>query len=216
MLLNQVRSRVAASATSLVDESDRVPTNVAAQPHPRSDLAISEVAETVGPVARRLSRSGAAIGTAVHEVLELVRFADPSDQEVQLLTEAACEGQNIPALVTDVAARVRHALTVQTISDAAATGRFWREVYVVSRDSERYVEGYIDLLVESQGGLIVVDYKTDRADSEVERFAKVNHYRPQLKAYAEAVDRVPELTVAAGELLFLSPEAATPERLDLG
>lgn len=63
-------------------------------------------------LARRTpSPVGAAIGGAVHQVLELVSLTAPSDDEVSRLIEAACEEHGIPAHVEDVAARVRHALS---------------------------------------------------------------------------------------------------------
>lgn len=86
---------------------------------------------------------------------------------------------------------------------------------MVARGGDRYVEGYVDLLLDSDEGLVVVDYKTDRAASEAERDAKVEHYRPQVSAYASAIGRVPGAVIESGALLFLSPEAATLTRLEL-
>jgi ATP-dependent helicase/nuclease subunit A len=126
-----------------------------------------------------------------------------------------CEQLGIPALADEVTARVHHALMADLVARAGTTGRYWREVYVVSRDGERYVEGYIDLLVETPDGLVVVDYKTDRVTSDAERAVKAEHYRPQLRAYARALSQVPDLTVASGSLLFLSPSGADEVEVDL-
>ena len=214
VLLTRVKSRVATSATSLVAEAE-VDEPSAPHRHATAPVQPGDDSDQATVFTKRPSRSGAAIGSAVHAVLELVSFTTPSDDEIQQLAELACEGQGIPMLVPDVSARVRHAVTAPIIADAGVTGRYWREVYVISRDGERYVEGYIDLLVETEAGLVVVDYKTDRAITDSERAAKVEHYRPQLQAYASAIGRVPNLNVSSGALLFVSPEAATTVPVDL-
>lgn len=213
-LLANIASRVATSATSLVAESENSSARQG-QEAPRIDPASVHSDESTVVRSRGPSRSGAAVGTAVHQVLEQVSFTAPSDEEIRHLAEAACEQQAIPTLVSDVAARVRHAVTAQIVGDAGSTGRYWREVYVISRDAERYVEGYIDLLIETAGELVVVDYKTDRANTDGERAAKVEHYRPQLRAYATAIGCVPGLSAESGVLLFLSPDAATSAHVDL-
>jgi len=215
-LLAAVKARVAASATSLVaaseeslhDSKERDP-QLGEPPGTDHDWAVTSTG-------RRPARTGASIGTAVHRVLELVSFTDPaSTQEIQRLAEAACDELAIPALVSDVVTRVGNAVEAEIVVDARETGRFWREVYVVSLNDERYVEGYIDLLIESEGRLVVVDYKTDRAVTERDRAVKGQHYRPQLRAYAAAVRQVPGLTVESGALLFLSPDAAKTIHLDI-
>ncbi len=64
------------------------------------------------------------------------------------------------------------------------------------------VEGFIDLLFEADGGLVIVDYKTDATEGEdVERVAQ--RYRSQVGAYALAVSQVTGRPVEAALLLFL-------------
>lgn len=205
-LLGAVRASVATSATALVADlnlaraDDEVDAPVALRP----DEAGAD--ETRQPVRRRTAGRGAAIGSAVHRTLELVALSGASDDEVQRLAEAACTEQQIPDLVSDVAARVRNALAVDLVRQTGSRRR-WREVYVVCRDGQRYVEGYIDLLAEDDvGNLVVVDYKTDRAATDPEALAKADHYRPQLRAYAEAVRRGSGITPQSGVLLFLIEE----------
>lgn len=200
-------ARVATSATALVAEAE---TSAAADEvgEPAIDLP-EEVGSdtTTAPFRRRPARTGAAIGTAVHRVLELVSFTAASDGEVRRLAEVACAEQEIPALVADVIAQVQNALAATIVREAAGRGRYWREVYVISRSGERYVEGYIDLLTEDAGGdLIVVDYKTDRVPSETDQLAKQRRYAPQLAAYAEAVSSATGLLVSGRRLVFARPK----------
>jgi ATP-dependent helicase/nuclease subunit A len=200
-LLAAVRARVAASATSLVTETDR-----ASAPTPSSSASKSAPA-TAG--------TGAALGSAVHGVLELVDLAGSDTAEMARVSALLCDELGIPELTGEVQTRVQHALTARRVADAGASGRYWREVYVVARDGERYVEGYIDLLVEEDEGVFVVDYKTDRVSGSAEVAAKADHYGPQLRAYAAALRQVPGVEVSGAALLLVGPEGATDVEIDL-
>lgn len=200
-LLAAVRARVAASATSLVTETDRAsattPSSSASKPAPA------------------MTGKGAALGSAVHGVLELVDLAGSDTAEVAGASALLCDELGISELAGEVQTRVQHALTARRVADAGASGRHWREVYVVARDGERYVEGYIDLLVEEDDGVFVVDYKTDRLSGSAEVAAKADHYGPQLRAYAAALRQVPGVEVSGAALLLVGPEGATDVEVDL-
>jgi ATP-dependent helicase/nuclease subunit A len=155
---------------------------------------------------RRGSSRGAAIGTAVHRVLELVDLANPTADEITRLAELACAESEIPALVNDVTGRVGTALDAEVVKHAGQSGRAWREVYLIVRDGDRYVEGYIDLLAESiDGKLVVVDYKTDRVDSAEDIAAKTAYYEPQLAQYRKAVVTVVGVDDVSAQLVFAAP-----------
>ena len=95
------------------------------------------------------------------------------------------------------------------VQRAGQSGRAWLEVYLIVRDGDRYVEGYIDLLAEpSDGKLVIVDYKTDRVDSAEDVTAKTAYYAPQLAQYQKAVVKVVGTDVAA-ELVFAAPASKT-------
>ena len=61
----------------------------------------------------------------------------------------------------------------------------------------------------------MVDYKTDRATTEADREARALHYRPELRAYAAALGRVPGLDVSKGTLLFLGADGAAEVEIDI-
>ncbi len=90
----------------------------------------------------------------------------------------------------------------------AANSRHWRELTVSMSWPSGTFDGVIDLVVETDDGLVVVDYKTDhlQADGlEVDLEAKVARYRHQVAAYALAVERLlPGRAVVEGRLLFLA------------
>jgi ATP-dependent helicase/nuclease subunit A len=69
------------------------------------------------------------------------------------------------------------------------------------------LEGFVDLLVETDDGLVVVDYKTDA--SEVEALDDVvTRYRLQGAAYALAVEEVVGRPVTRCVFVFLRPDGA--------
>jgi ATP-dependent helicase/nuclease subunit A len=52
------------------------------------------------------------------------------------------------------------------------------------------LEGFVDLLVRTPDGLVVVDYKTDQAPDDAAIDAAAAHYAPQGSAYALALQEV--------------------------
>ena len=105
---------------------------------------------------------------------------------------------------------------------AAATAPVFREMYVAAPFGDRVVEGYVDLLVRTPDGLVVVDYKTDRLDTDAALDARAESYRLQLAAYAAAIEAATGERVARGVLVFVGardPIAAVERpfaRADLG
>lgn len=204
LFLAEVQTRVATTPTALVAASAG-PTTAATEDEPQHNR-VEELsdAEAAAPARRRMpSRTGAAIGTAVHAVLELADLQALDADEFRRLAEMLAEAEEIPVLAADVASRALGAAQTPLVRQAVETGRYWREVYLTVRDGKRVIEGYIDLLVEkADGGLVVVDYKTDRAGNASEVAAIVEHYRPQLSAYASALETVLQQPVRRGALVF--------------
>jgi ATP-dependent exoDNAse (exonuclease V) beta subunit len=90
----------------------------------------------------------------------------------------------------------------------AAARPHWRESYVGTVVGDRVLEGMIDLLfTDDDGGLVVVDYKTDAVPSSA-LSARVDFYRPQMAAYAAAVSAATGGPAPRCVLLFLAPTGA--------
>jgi ATP-dependent helicase/nuclease subunit A len=91
----------------------------------------------------------------------------------------------------------------------AAAGPHWRELFVAAPLGDRLLEGYVDLLVRTEAGLAVVDYKTDArppADGGVDP-----HHRTQLAAYAHALEHALGEPVTQAYLLYCR-DAERPQR----
>ncbi|MCV7421388.1 UvrD-helicase domain-containing protein [Mycobacterium yunnanensis] len=150
-------------------------------------------------------RYGSAIGRAVHGALQTVDLATANGLTAVCAAQAAAEG--VLGKQDVIRALAQAALDSEVLKLAAAQ-RHWREVYVGVPWENGILEGYIDLLYESDEGLVIVDYKTDAWRTETELDAKVSLYSVQLQAYADAVRTAVDREVVGALLLFLRPEGA--------
>lgn len=141
--------------------------------------------DTQRPIVRRKGRAGSSIGRAVHATLEFVDFDDPHD--LAQLVARQCDLETIPEHADTVERLVRSALASDAVG-LARRHRSHRELYVGTLLGDRMVEGYVDLLVDTPEGLIIVDYKTDSASTPAEIDAKVATYELQGAAYAVALE----------------------------
>ena len=85
----------------------------------------------------------------------------------------------------------------------------WREVPVAALVDGVLVEGFIDLLVETPDGLVVVDYKTDQLPTDADLDSAVGRYAIQGAAYALALEAALGRPVADCVFVFArAPEPA--------
>ena len=161
--------------------------------------------------------TGAERGTAMHLVMQFLPLdtaAEPwAVAEVidglrrrRLLTPEQAAALDVAALVrflaSPLAERIRNA------------PRLWREYrFALLTDAgiydgdaageEMLLQGVADCVFETESGLAVVDFKTDRVQTaEVQRRAEV--YRAQLDAYAGALSRILERPVTERILYFFA------------
>jgi ATP-dependent helicase/nuclease subunit A len=158
----------------------------AAEPATESEEDAPSEAGTLPPVHRR-GRAGTAIGRAVHATLQIVDLAAPLDLESHVRRQ--CESESIPEHVETVMALVRSALAAPAIKQAARSPHH-KELFIAAPLGSRVVEGYIDLLVETPEGLVVIDYKTDSVSSAAQVDAKLAAYELQGAAYAAVLEAV--------------------------
>lgn len=144
---------------------------------------------------------GAAVGRAVHAVMQSVDLATGDMLTERCKAQAAIEG--IPGQESLIESLCRSALDSDVVR-LAAQARHWREVYVGVPESEGVLEGFIDLLYEDGEGLSIVDYKTDAWRDETDLQDKVDRYRVQMQAYSRAVRETVGKEITGTTLLFLS------------
>ncbi len=76
------------------------------------------------------------------------------------------------------------------------------------------LEGYIDLLVRTDAGFVIVDYKTDAWRAGAARAERIARYRRQLAAYAVALEQVLGEPIVAGLLVHCRTSGAA-EQIEL-
>jgi ATP-dependent exoDNAse (exonuclease V) beta subunit len=208
-VLGAQRAPRAVSATELARQVDGEALPVADEDRERGGL----------PRPATRGRAGTAIGRAVHAVLQHVDLATGEGLAELARAEAAAEG--VASLADEVGARARRALDAPIVRQAVESGSFWRELYVaapITADTDAswdavVVEGYVDLLVRTPEGLVVVDYKTDGVASDAEADEALDRYRLQGAAYALALGRALGEDVVGCVFLFLSEHRALERRV---
>jgi ATP-dependent helicase/nuclease subunit A len=143
-------------------------------------------------------RYGTAVGRAVHGTLQFCDLADGHD--IDGLAAAQCAAEGIIGLETSVAALARSALAAPSVR-AALTAEHHRELFVAAPVGDRVLEGYVDLLVRTEGGFMIVDYKTDAWRQGAGRAERIARYRRQLAAYAVALEHVTGEPITGGVLV---------------
>ncbi|MEJ6721690.1 UvrD-helicase domain-containing protein [Ilumatobacter sp.] len=170
------------------------------------DDTASATNELSGPtIVRKKGRAGSAIGSAVHATLEFVDFDEPGDLDA--LVQRQCELHAIADYVDTVGALVRSALNSDAVA-LARTNTAFRELYVGAPLGDVMVEGYVDLLVQTPDGLVIIDYKTDSASSRAEIDAKLAAYELQGAAYAVALEESTGLNVVDCRFVFCKASGA--------
>ena len=136
----------------------------------------------------------------MHAVLQTVDLATGDDLDSTARAQALAEG--IPQREAEIRALARSVLQSSTVRGAVTGGRYWREVPVAAVVDGVTVEGFVDLLIETLEGLVVVDYKTDQIATDDELDAAMERYRVQGAAYALALERA--LGAPVARCLFVS------------
>jgi ATP-dependent helicase/nuclease subunit A len=196
--LRVASTRSAISATRLATEL------AAAPPGPDAESVEADAGLAKDPVDLDLppwqrGRYGTAIGRAVHAVLQDADLATGDD--IDRLAVVQCAAEGIFGFEDRVAALSRSALSAPIVKKAAGGAEHWRELFVVAQLGAAVLEGYIDLLVRTPAGLVIVDYKTDQWRPGADRDARVARYRHQLAAYGVALGRLLAEPVASGVLV---------------
>ncbi|MCH8066041.1 MAG: PD-(D/E)XK nuclease family protein, partial [Chloroflexi bacterium] len=159
----------------------------------------------------RRGRAGTALGRAVHAALQSVDLATGADIASVASAQAAAEG--IAGRADEIARMVSAAIASPSLQEAIG-GRYWREMYVGAQVEGTRIEGFIDLLYETDAGLVVVDYKTDVVPGQADVEAAVQRYRLQGATYALALQEALGQPVARCVFIFVQPGRAREREID--
>jgi ATP-dependent helicase/nuclease subunit A len=149
----------------------------------------------------RTGRGGTNLGRAVHSVLQGVDLATGEGLDAMSRAESNAEG--IGDRWQEVSDLVQSALNSDIVRRAVASGKYYREVFVSVPVESGLVEGFVDLLFEENGGLVIADYKTDALEDEADAIKRQEQYSLQAGAYAFIVSSVTHKPVKEVVLVFL-------------
>ena len=148
-------------------------------------------------------RYGTSVGRAVHGVLQFCDLATGAD--IDNLARAQCAAEGVIGLELHVAALARSALAAPIVRSVVEGRQHWRELFVAAPVGDRVLEGYVDLLVRTADGLVIVDYKTDQWSGPVQSSERVGRYRLQLAAYGAALSTALDEPIVGGILVRCAP-----------
>jgi ATP-dependent exoDNAse (exonuclease V) beta subunit len=144
----------------------------------------------------------AAVGEAMHRILQLVDLRHPHD--VDATVESICALAGVAELADEVNQLVLACLDSPVLERLRASEHSWAEVPYTLRIAEGYATGRIDLVFREGDELVVVDWKSDSVGpTEVE--AASEWHRPQATAYVRALEATTELGVK--EVVLVYPRA---------
>jgi ATP-dependent helicase/nuclease subunit A len=92
---------------------------------------------------------------------------------------------------------------------ARKAARLWRELPVWFPDGADLVEGVVDLVFEEEGGLVLVDYKTDHIALDQAQ-SQAAHHAPQLQLYGRGLAQATGLAVRERLVLFTALGRTVP------
>jgi ATP-dependent helicase/nuclease subunit A len=144
-------------------------------------------------------RYGTSIGRAVHGVLQFCDLGDGHD--IDTLARSQCAAEGVIGLEPRVAALARSALGTPIVRRVVEGYEHWRELFVAATVGDRVLEGYVDLLVRTPDGLVIVDYKTDQWSGPLQTAERLERYRLQLAAYGAALESALGEPIAGGILV---------------
>jgi len=157
-------------------------------------------------------RYGTSIGRAVHGTLQFCDLATGDD--IDDLARSQCAAESILGLDRTVAALARSAIQAPIVRSVVDGAEHWRELFIAAPVGGHVLEGYIDLLVRTEAGLVIVDYKTDQWSGPVQTAERVGRYRTQLAAYGAALEATLDEPVVGGVLVRCRVDDR-PEQIDI-
>jgi ATP-dependent helicase/nuclease subunit A len=174
-------------------------------PIPVRELAARSAPPAVAPP----GGAGRDFGRLVHRMLQWI----PPDADAA--QTAAMAAALAPAYGLDDAAAaqasetVRRCLALPLMDRVRRAPRVWRELPLRFPHEVHLAEGEVDLVFEEDGGLVVVDYKTDHI-AEGQALDQAHHHAGQLRLYDRGLVQATGMKVRERLVLFTALGRAVP------
>ena len=200
------------TATGLKDRFQPDQEAAALTPQPRRPFRLPDLSGAEKPL------SAAERGTATHLVLQNLDFSKAGSEEElrreilrlqagSFLSEREARAVDLGAILRlfasplgqrlRAAEKLRREFRFSLLCDAS-------EFFSVAPGEQVLLQGVVDCFWEEDGGITVLDYKTDRVRDRAEAEERARIYAGQLRAYAKALERIFRKPVKECLLYFLS------------
>jgi ATP-dependent helicase/nuclease subunit A len=174
------------------------------------------------PLASQPREGALELGSAVHLVFQYLPLSISVDVAAVEKTIARLVAENL--LAADIAQKINptavaHFFTTEpgqlAIRNAAAVHREWpftialevSALGLACPDESVVVQGIIDMIIPTQEGLVIVDFKTDKIRSDAVADLAKQYFR-QIALYARAAERILKKPMIAAYLYFLHSRMA--------
>ena len=167
-------------------------------------------------VLEALSASSLEVGAATHLVLQHIDFARPCTRDDvkqqiarmtarKLVASGEAHGVDVDAIVWLVSTELGTLLRAKSRELLRELPVFFPMPVEPSNEplDRVMVRGRLDVMVPTEDGLVLVDYKTDRVTRDTID-ARAEFYRPQVESYSRAIEGIVGKRVHAAFLVFLS------------
>jgi ATP-dependent helicase/nuclease subunit A len=183
-------------------EAERRELLAAASSRPFVPIAATAVAARTSPPPSLMpsGTGGRDFGRLVHQILEWI----PLDASERALAMAQALGPRYgldEAGAARAAAAVRAALSTPVMDRARRASRVHRELRFWMPEDGELIEGIVDLVIEEDGELVLVDYKTDGITDQ-QAIAQAAHHAPQLQLYGRGLATATGLRIRERLVLF--------------
>ena len=166
--------------------------------------------------------SAAERGTATHALMQYIALdcTDVSAEVTRLVAQRRLTEQQGLAVDTAAVERFLQSPLAEEMRNAKQLWREYRFSILVdgaaylgesAQGEELLLQGVVDCFFETEQGLVVVDFKTDRVAGEDQR-RRTEEYRPQVDAYSAALEQIFQERVCRRVLYYFF----TGTEVDLG
>jgi len=148
----------------------------------------------------RQGRAARSRGTLVHALFEQIEWLDEMTEPelAQLWAAVPCADEGARASALE---EVRQCLVVPTVhqilSRPSPKAECWREKRFEILLNGEWLSGTFDRVMVEPGSATILDFKTDKLETDEAFFERVEGYRPQLLTYREVLARMTGLPASA-------------------
>jgi ATP-dependent helicase/nuclease subunit A len=179
---------------------------------PLRPISATRLAARTAPEAAGVVGGGGGrdFGRLVHHILEWISFETAVPEKTRAMAEALAPRYGLdPDGARRAAEAADRALALPVMQRARRAARVWRELPLWFPEGEELVEGKVDLVFEDDGGLVLVDYKTDHIAAEHAQVQAGSH-AGQLQLYGRGLAQATGLPVRERLVLFTALGQAVP------